>query len=109
MTGLGVALSGVSPTMGLLGEAGSVPNAPDSRRWGRLPGASRARVLREASAALGAGEGSPEDGDTGDTGDTDGSWRRAMLRWAAHVERMGGAVKVGVAKGVGQKNAVFGE
>ncbi|XP_015471848.1 aldehyde dehydrogenase family 16 member A1 [Parus major] len=58
--------------------------------WGRLPGASRARVLRGASAALGAGHGSPEDGDTGDT---DGSSQRALLRWAARAERAGGAVQ----------------
>ncbi|NXQ33248.1 A16A1 dehydrogenase, partial [Alaudala cheleensis] len=59
-------------------------------RWGRLPGASRARVLRGASAALGGGRGTPEDGDSGDT---DGSLQRALLRWAAHVERAGGAVQ----------------
>ncbi|XP_058715612.1 aldehyde dehydrogenase family 16 member A1 isoform X2 [Poecile atricapillus] len=58
--------------------------------WGRLPGVSRARVLRGASAALGAGHGSPEDGDTGDT---DGSSQRALLRWAARAERGGGAVQ----------------
>ncbi|NXR58291.1 A16A1 dehydrogenase, partial [Rhadina sibilatrix] len=58
--------------------------------WGRLPGASRARVLRGASAALGGGRGTPKDGDTGDT---DGSLQRALLRWAAHVERAGGAVQ----------------
>lgn len=75
-----------------------IPNAPDSRRWGRLPGASRARVLRGASAALGGGPGTPKDGDTGDT---DGSLQRALLRWAAHAERAGGAVQVGVVKGAG--------
>ncbi|NWI48286.1 A16A1 dehydrogenase, partial [Picathartes gymnocephalus] len=58
--------------------------------WGRLPGASRARVLRGAAAALGAGHGTPKDGDNGDT---DGSLQRALLRWAAHVERVGGAVQ----------------
>ncbi|NXB06932.1 A16A1 dehydrogenase, partial [Cnemophilus loriae] len=58
--------------------------------WGRLPGASRARVLRGAAAALGGGHGTPKDGDDGDT---DGSLRRALLRWAAHVERVGGAVR----------------
>ncbi|NXB15682.1 A16A1 dehydrogenase, partial [Rhagologus leucostigma] len=35
--------------------------------WGRLPGASRARVLRGAAAALGGGHGTPKDGDSGDT------------------------------------------
>ncbi|NXU66845.1 A16A1 dehydrogenase, partial [Horornis vulcanius] len=55
--------------------------------WGRLPGASRARVLREASAALRGGHGTPKDGDS------DGSLQRALLRWAAHVERAGGAVQ----------------
>ncbi|NXW69105.1 A16A1 dehydrogenase, partial [Hirundo rustica] len=59
-------------------------------RWGRLPGASRARVLRGASAALEGGHGTPKDGDNGDT---DGNLRRALLRWAAHVERAGGAVQ----------------
>ncbi|NXH59332.1 A16A1 dehydrogenase, partial [Rhabdornis inornatus] len=59
-------------------------------RWGRLPGASRARVLRGASAALGGGHGTPKDGDNGDT---DGSLQRALLRWAARVERAGGAVQ----------------
>ncbi|NWW20888.1 A16A1 dehydrogenase, partial [Falcunculus frontatus] len=58
--------------------------------WGRLPGASRARVLRGAAAALGGGHGTPKDGDGGDT---DGSLRRALLRWAARAERMGGAVQ----------------
>ncbi|KAM4879825.1 aldehyde dehydrogenase family 16 member A1 [Sylvia borin] len=58
--------------------------------WGRLPAASRARVLRAASAALGVGHGTPEDGDNGDT---DGSLQGALLRWAAHVERAGGAVQ----------------
>ncbi|XP_014118031.1 PREDICTED: aldehyde dehydrogenase family 16 member A1 [Pseudopodoces humilis] len=62
--------------------------------WGRLPGASRARVLRGASAALGAGHGSPEDGDTGDT---DGSSQRALLRWAARAERAGRARGAGPA------------
>ncbi|NXQ56338.1 A16A1 dehydrogenase, partial [Anthoscopus minutus] len=59
-------------------------------RWGRLPGASRARVLREASAVLEGGHGSPKDGDNGDA---DGSLQRALLRWAARVERAGGAVQ----------------
>ncbi|NXY12005.1 A16A1 dehydrogenase, partial [Pteruthius melanotis] len=58
--------------------------------WGRLPGASRARVLRGAAAVLGVGHGTPKDGDSGDT---DGSLRRALLRWAARAERMGGAVQ----------------
>ncbi|NXD60441.1 A16A1 dehydrogenase, partial [Corvus moneduloides] len=57
--------------------------------WGRLPGASRARVLRGAAAALGGTHGTPKDGDSGDT---DGSLRRALLRWAARAERVGGAV-----------------
>ncbi|XP_068035113.1 LOW QUALITY PROTEIN: aldehyde dehydrogenase family 16 member A1 [Anomalospiza imberbis] len=58
--------------------------------WGRLPGASRARVLRGASAALAGGHGTPGDGDNGDA---DGSLQRALLRWAARVERAGGAVQ----------------
>ncbi|XP_031953748.1 aldehyde dehydrogenase family 16 member A1 isoform X6 [Corvus moneduloides] len=58
--------------------------------WGRLPGASRARVLRGAAAALGGTHGTPKDGDSGDT---DGSLRRALLRWAARAERVGGAVQ----------------
>ncbi|TRZ04963.1 hypothetical protein HGM15179_022144, partial [Zosterops borbonicus] len=65
-------------------------------RWGRLPGASRARVLRAAAAALGAGPGTPEDPQDGDNGDTERSLQGALLRWAAHVERVGGAVQVGV-------------
>ncbi|NXU98711.1 A16A1 dehydrogenase, partial [Cettia cetti] len=55
--------------------------------WGRLPGASRARVLREAAAALRGGPGTPKDGDS------DGSLQGALLRWAARVERAGGAVQ----------------
>lgn len=82
--------------MGPLGGEGSVPNAPRSRRWGRLPGASRARVLRAAAAALGGGPGTPEDPQDGDNGDTERSLQGALLRWAAHVERVGGAVQVGV-------------
>ncbi|NXS22202.1 A16A1 dehydrogenase, partial [Mystacornis crossleyi] len=58
--------------------------------WGRLPGASRARVLRGAAAALGGGHGTPKDGDSGDT---DGRLRRALLRWAVRAERVGGAVQ----------------
>ncbi|NXB34344.1 A16A1 dehydrogenase, partial [Eulacestoma nigropectus] len=58
--------------------------------WGRLPRASRARVLRGAAATLGGGHGTPKDGDSGDT---DGSLRRALLRWAARAERVGGAVQ----------------
>ncbi|NXX64943.1 A16A1 dehydrogenase, partial [Spizella passerina] len=58
--------------------------------WGRLPGASRARVLRGAAAALPGGPGTPEDGDGGDTG---GSLRGALLRWAERAERAGGAVQ----------------
>ncbi|NXI80209.1 A16A1 dehydrogenase, partial [Rhipidura dahli] len=58
--------------------------------WGRLPGASRARVLRGAAAALEGGHGTPKDGDSGDT---DGSLRRALLRWAVRAERVGGAVQ----------------
>ncbi|NXE99794.1 A16A1 dehydrogenase, partial [Menura novaehollandiae] len=61
--------------------------------WGRLPGAMRARVLRGAAAALEGGHGSPKDGDSGDSGYTDGHLRRALLRWAAHVECAGGAVQ----------------
>ncbi|NXB80654.1 A16A1 dehydrogenase, partial [Donacobius atricapilla] len=57
---------------------------------GRLPGASRARVLRGASAALGEGHGTPRDGDNGDP---DRSLQTALLRWAALVERAGGAVQ----------------
>ncbi|XP_064296598.1 aldehyde dehydrogenase family 16 member A1 [Phalacrocorax carbo] len=60
--------------------------------WGRLPGAARARVLRGAAAALGGGGalGPPQrDGDDGD----DGRLRAALLRWAAHVELMGGVVQ----------------
>ncbi|XP_064593830.1 aldehyde dehydrogenase family 16 member A1 isoform X4 [Zonotrichia leucophrys gambelii] len=58
--------------------------------WGRLPGASRARVLRGAATALPGGPGTPEDGDGGDTG---GSLRGALLRWAERAERAGGAVQ----------------
>ncbi|NXD31532.1 A16A1 dehydrogenase, partial [Spelaeornis formosus] len=58
--------------------------------WGRLPGASRAQVLRGASAALVRVHKTPEDGDNGDT---DRSLQRALLRWAAHAERAGGAVQ----------------
>ncbi|XP_068280741.1 aldehyde dehydrogenase family 16 member A1 [Nyctibius grandis] len=53
--------------------------------WGRLPGVTRAAVLRGAAAALG-GDG---DGDNGDEGRLQG----ALLRWAAHVELVGGAVQ----------------
>lgn len=100
--GGGVTPPGVSPTLGPLGEEGSVPNALGCRRWGRLPGASRARVLRGAAAALAGGPGTPEDGDSGDT---DGSLRAALLRWAARAERGGGAMQVGVVKGEGPKGA----
>ncbi|XP_077027114.1 aldehyde dehydrogenase family 16 member A1 isoform X3 [Agelaius phoeniceus] len=58
--------------------------------WGRLPGASRARVLRGAAAALPGGPGTPEDGDRSDTG---GSLRGALLRWAERAERAGGTVQ----------------
>ncbi|XP_051631309.1 LOW QUALITY PROTEIN: aldehyde dehydrogenase family 16 member A1 [Manacus candei] len=57
--------------------------------WGRLPGLSRARVLRGAAAALGGPGGTPG----GDDGDDDGRLQGALLRWAAHAERMGGAVQ----------------
>ncbi|KAM9258065.1 aldehyde dehydrogenase family 16 member A1-like [Morus bassanus] len=65
--------------------------------WGRLPGAARAQVLRGAAAALARGGalGPPRrDGDD-DDGDDDGDgWlRAALLRWAAHVELMGGVVQ----------------
>ncbi|RLV73118.1 hypothetical protein DV515_00017234 [Chloebia gouldiae] len=66
--------------------------------WGRLPGASRARVLREAAAALPGGPGTPGDGDGGDA---DRNLQGALLRWAARLERGGGAVQVGVVKGAG--------
>ncbi|XP_021405711.3 aldehyde dehydrogenase family 16 member A1 [Lonchura striata] len=56
--------------------------------WGRLPGASRARVLRGAAAALAAAPGTPADG-----GGADGSLQGALLRWAARLERGGGAVQ----------------
>ncbi|NXC92441.1 A16A1 dehydrogenase, partial [Cercotrichas coryphoeus] len=70
-------------------------------RWGRLPGAARARVLRGASAALGGGHETPEDSggsgdsDSGVSGDSDsgGGLQRALLRWAARAERAGGAVQ----------------
>ncbi|XP_064904162.1 betaine aldehyde dehydrogenase-like [Columba livia] len=54
--------------------------------WGRVPGPTRAQVLRGAAAALG---GDSDDGDNGDTG----RLRVALLRWAARVELMGGAVQ----------------
>ncbi|NWT14727.1 A16A1 dehydrogenase, partial [Vireo altiloquus] len=66
--------------------------------WGRLPGASRARVLRGAAAVLGGGHEAPEDGDSDDS---DRSLRTALLRWAARAERAGGAVQVGGAEGGG--------
>ncbi|XP_075345548.1 aldehyde dehydrogenase family 16 member A1 isoform X2 [Mycteria americana] len=62
--------------------------------WGRLPGAARAQVLRGAAAALGGGgaEGPPQrDGDDDDDGD--GRLRAVLLRWAAHVELVGGVVQ----------------
>ncbi|NWU87472.1 A16A1 dehydrogenase, partial [Onychorhynchus coronatus] len=57
--------------------------------WGQLPGASRAQVLRGAAAALGGTRGTPG----GDDRDNDGRLQGALLRWAAHAERMGGAVQ----------------
>ncbi|NXK43451.1 A16A1 dehydrogenase, partial [Piprites chloris] len=56
--------------------------------WGRLPGASRARGLRGAAAALGGTRGTPG-GNDGDNG----RLQEALLRWAAHAEQMGGAVQ----------------
>ncbi|XP_074995175.1 aldehyde dehydrogenase family 16 member A1-like [Calonectris borealis] len=67
--------------------------------WGRLPGRARARVLREAAAALGGGRavGPPQrggdDGNDEEGDDGDGRLRAALLRWAAHVELMGGVVQ----------------
>ncbi|KAM6032514.1 aldehyde dehydrogenase family 16 member A1-like [Theristicus caerulescens] len=61
--------------------------------WGRLPAPARARVLRGAAAALeGGGAVGPPRRD-GDDGDGDGRLRAALLRWAAHVELMGGVVQ----------------
>ncbi|XP_032533295.1 aldehyde dehydrogenase family 16 member A1 [Chiroxiphia lanceolata] len=61
--------------------------------WGRLPGLSRARVLRGAAAALGGTGGTPGGDGDGDDSDDDGHLQGALLRWAAHAERMGGAVQ----------------
>ncbi|XP_074936429.1 LOW QUALITY PROTEIN: fms-related tyrosine kinase 3 ligand [Phalacrocorax aristotelis] len=86
-------LLGGGPTPGSLLGGSHLQTAGSFRRWGRLPGAARARVLRGAAAALGGGgpEPPPRDGD-GDDGD-DGRLRAALLRWAAHVELMGGVVQ----------------
>ncbi|XP_071657236.1 aldehyde dehydrogenase family 16 member A1-like isoform X2 [Patagioenas fasciata] len=59
--------------------------------WGRVPGPARAQVLRGAAAALG-GDSDGDDGDNGDNGDT-GRLQAALLRWAARMELMGGAVQ----------------
>ncbi|XP_041568915.2 aldehyde dehydrogenase family 16 member A1 [Taeniopygia guttata] len=55
--------------------------------WGRLPGAARARALRGAAAALAETPATPG------TGGAHGDLRGALLRWAARLERGGGAVQ----------------